>query len=144
MKNSRRHMQAWLLLTGALAVHVADEALTGFLDFYNPLVLNIRSQVPWFPMPVFTFDVWLAGLVVLVLVLACLAPAVRRGVVGTRFASWALTAIMFMNGVGHLVGSVYFRRWLPGATSAPLLLVASVILARATWRRREDAARMTQ
>jgi len=128
-------MQAWLLLVGALAVHVVDEASTGFLDFYNPLVLSIRSRVPWFPMPVFTFEVWLAGLVVLVLLLACLAPAVRLGVVGTRVASWVLSAIMFMNGLGHLAGSVYYQRWLPGATSAPLLLVASFVLARATLRR---------
>ena len=131
-----RHMHAWLLLTGALAVHVADEALTGFLEFYNPLVLSIRSQIPWFPMPTFTFGVWFAGLIVLVLVLACLAPAVRRGAIGTRSASWILSLIMFMNGVGHLAGSVYFQRWLPGATSAPLLLVGSVLLARAAWDRR--------
>lgn len=41
-----RHMRAWLLLVSALAVHVVDEALTNFLDFYNPLILSIRSQVP--------------------------------------------------------------------------------------------------
>jgi hypothetical protein len=35
---------------------------------------------------------------------------------------------MFLNGVGHLAGSIYFDRWLPGATSAPLLLIASVML----------------
>ncbi|MGH9348502.1 MAG: HXXEE domain-containing protein [Vicinamibacterales bacterium] len=127
-----RHARAWLLLVGALAVHVLDEALTGFLDFFNPLVQSIRSRVPWFPMPTFTFDVWLAGLITLVVVLALLAPAVRRGAPGTRIASWVLTAIMFVNGVGHLAGSVYFERWLPGATSAPLLLVASVVLARRT------------
>jgi len=136
-----RHMQAWLLLVAALVVHVVDEALTDFLDFYNPLVLSIRSQVPWFPMPVFTFLMWLAGLVVLVLVLAGLAPAVRLGVTGTQLASWVLSAIMFLNGVGHLAGSVYFQRWLPGATSAPLLLVASLVLARATSRRQHDTAR---
>lgn len=129
----RRHMRAWLLLVGALAVHVVDEALTGFLDFYNPLVLSIRSEIPWFPMPTFTFGVWLAGLAVLVLVLAFLAPAVRRAAVGTGVGSWVLSAIMFMNGLGHLVGSMYFQRWLPGATSAPFLLVASLLLARAVW-----------
>jgi len=130
-----RHMRAWLLLAGALAAHVADEALTGFLDFYNPLVLRIRAELPWFPMPTFTFGVWLAGLVALVLVLVMLAPAVRRGATGTRLASWVLSVIMLFNGIGHLAGSVYFQRWLPGATSAPLLLAASVFLARATWRR---------
>lgn len=130
-----RHMRAWLVLVGALAVHVIDESLTDFLDFYNPLVLSIRSQVPWFPMPTFTFGVWFAGLVFLVLVLAFLAPAVRRGAVATVAASWVFSVIMLMNGLGHLAGSAYFQRWLPGATSALLLLVASVLLARATWER---------
>lgn len=131
-----QHTRAWLLLVGALALHVLDEALTGFLDFYNPLVLDIRSRVPWFPMPTFTFGVWLVGLILLVGVLAGLAPAVRRGGVLPSLASWLLSVIMFMNGVGHLAGSVYFQRWLPGTTSAPLLLVASALLARATWTRR--------
>lgn len=131
----RRHVRAWLLLVGALAVHVIDEALTGFLDFYNPLVLSIRSEIPWFPMPTFTFGVWLSGLIVAVVALACLTPAVARGGVGIAFASWALSTIMFLNGVGHLVGSLYFQRWLPGATSAPLLLIASVLLARAETQR---------
>lgn len=129
-----------MLLVGALSVHVIDEALTNFLDFYNPLVLSVRTQIPWFPMPRFTFGVWLAGLVLLVLVLAFLAPAVRRGAVGTVLGSWVLSAIMFMNGIGHLAGSVYFQRWLPGATSAPLLLASSVLLAVATReRQRSDA-----
>jgi uncharacterized membrane protein len=133
------HARAWLLLVVMLAVHVADEALTGFLDFYNPLVLEIRSQVPWFPMPVFTFPVWIAGLTLLVLALAALTPAIRQGVRGTAFASWILALIMLLNGIGHLAGSAYFQRWLPGASSAPLLLIASALLARATWRRSQRA-----
>lgn len=133
-----RHMRAWLLLVAALAVHVVDEALTDFLDFYNPLVLSVRSQIHWFPMPTFTFGVWFAGLLLLVLVLAFLAPAVRRGGVATRLASWVLSVIMFMNGLGHLAGSLYFQSWLPGATSAPLLLAASLLLARATWQRQRS------
>jgi len=130
-----RHTRAWLLLVGALAVHVTDEAATGFLQFYNPLVLSIRSRVPWFPMPTFTFGVWLAGLVALVLALAALAGPVRRGAPGTWLASWVLAAIMFLNGLGHLGGSLCFQRWLPGTTSAPLLLAASVWLGLRTWER---------
>jgi hypothetical protein len=117
---SVRHMQAWLLLIGSLAVHVIDEAMTGFLDFYNPLELGIRSQIPWFPMPTFAFGIWFAALAVLVLVPAGLAPVVRRCGTAIWLASWVLGTVMVMNGVGHLAGSVYFQRWLPGATSAPL------------------------
>ena len=130
-----RQMWAWLALVSALAVHVIDEALTDFLGFYNPLVLEIRSQISWFPMPTFTFAAWLVGLIALVLFLALLAPAVRRGAAGTLFASWILSGIMFLNGFSHLAGSLYYERWLPGVTSAPLLLVTSVLLAHSTWRR---------
>ncbi len=130
-----RHMNAWYFLVAALALHVFDEALTGFLDFYNPLVLSIRSRLPWFPMPTFTFNVWLGGLILLIVILALLGPAVRRGVIGTRLISWVLGVIMFANGVGHLAGSIYFQRWLPGTTSAPLLLLTSVLLMTRTLAR---------
>jgi len=77
--------------------------------------------------------------VLVVVLLACLAPAVRRGGLVVTLASWLLTAVMFLNGLGHLAGSVYFQRWLPGATTAPLLLAASVFLGRSTSRRRRPA-----
>jgi hypothetical protein len=131
-----RHVRAWLLLVAALAVHVIDEALTGFLDFYNPLVLSLRAQMPWFPMPTFTYGVWLTGLVLLIVVLGVLSLVVHRGGAAAWLVSWVLSVIMFMNGLGHLAGSAYFQRWLPGATSAALLLAGSVLLMRATRQRR--------
>lgn len=124
-----------MLLAGALAIHVIDETLTGFLDFYNPLVLRMREILGWWPMPAFTFGVWLTGLALLVLALFLLAPIVRRGGPAVIVMSWLLATIMFLNGVAHLAGSIYFERWLPGATSAPLLLITSVMLARATMSR---------
>ena len=86
-------------------------------------------------MPTFSFGPWLAGLIVAVVTLALLGRAVRRGVTGTRALSWIFSVIMLANGLGHLVGSIYFQRWLPGATSAPLLLAASVMLAQRTLAR---------
>jgi hypothetical protein len=103
-----RHVQAWFLLVAALATHVVDEAATDFLGFYNPLVLSIRARVPWFPMPTFTFGIWLAGLVLLVIVLALMGRPVRQGAASTRLASWVLAVIMFLNGIGHLGGSLFF------------------------------------
>jgi hypothetical protein len=86
-------------------------------------------------MPTFTFGVWLAGLIALVLALAALGGPVRRGAPGTWLASWVLATIMFLNGFGHLGGSLFFQRWLPGSTSAPLLLAASLWLGLRTWER---------
>jgi hypothetical protein len=124
----RRFGHAWVLLTIVLASHVADEALTGFLAVYNPIVREARMRLGWFPMPEFTFGVWLAGLCALVILLLAVSPFAYRGSRALRVAAFPYAAIMFLNGVGHLVGSVYLGRWAPGATTAPLLIVASVWL----------------
>jgi hypothetical protein len=51
-------------------------------------------------------------------------------------AAFPFAAIMLLNGIGHLAGSIYFSRWMPGATTAPLLLGASIWLFRAAARSR--------
>jgi len=130
-----RHRAAWLALTAVLALHVCDEAATGFLGFYNPLVLQLRARFGWFPAPTFRFSIWLIGLALLVLLLWGLAPLIARGGTAASILSWALGAIMFMNGAAHLGGSAYWGRWLPGSTTAPLLLIASVWLLYTTRRR---------
>lgn len=130
------HARAWLLLDAALALHVADEALTGFLDFYNPLVVRLRERLGWWPMPTFTFGVWLAGLIALIVLLAALTPLIRQRRVFARVASAIFGVIMAGNGVAHLAGSVYFDQWLPGATSAPFILAAAILLLRRASMRR--------
>jgi hypothetical protein len=139
VSDPERHARAWLYLVAALGGHVVDEALTGFLDFYNPLILQLRERLGFWPVPTFTFGVWLAGLIAAVIILALLTPAVRRGAPGTSVLSWVFAVIMLGNGFAHLAGSVYYRRWLPGATSAPLLLIAAIALVRATSARTRHA-----
>lgn len=119
---------AWLALTFSLAAHVADEALTGFLDMYNPIVRSLRVRFGWFPMPEFTFGVWLTGLCALVLFLLALSPLAFRGVRVVRVLAYPYAAIMLLNGLGHLAGSIYLARWAPGATTGPLLIVMSAWL----------------
>jgi uncharacterized protein with HXXEE motif len=117
--------RAWVVLTLTLAAHVVDEAATGFLDVYNPIVLAARQRIRWFPMPVFTFEVWITGLALLVLVLLAASPLAFRRSAVARAAAYPYAAIMLLNGVGHLAGSIYLQRWAPGATTAPLLIAAS-------------------
>jgi hypothetical protein len=128
--------RAWLALTIALGLHVLDEALTGFLDVYNPIVSTMRARHAWFPMPTFTFGPWISGLCVLVAVLLALTPLAYRRARGVRLAAFPFAAIMLLNGLGHLAGSVYLRRWAPGATTAPLLIAASIWLVSAARERR--------
>lgn len=123
---SRRLGTAWVALSLSLAAHVIDEAMTGFLDVYNPIVQSLRARLGWFPMPVFTFEVWLGGLCVLVIALLALSPFAFRGSRFVRVAAYPYAALMLLNGIGHLAGSVYLGRWAPGATTAPLLIATSV------------------
>ena len=123
-----------MALTLTLAAHVADEAVTGFLDVYNPIVRSLRGRFAWFPMPVLTFDVWIKGLCALVIVLLALSPLAFRRSPFVRIAAYPYAAIMLLNGAGHLIGSVYLQRWAPGATTAPFLIAASLWLLAAAGR----------
>jgi len=125
---------AWVLLCLALAAHVTDEALTGFLAVYNPTVLALRARLGFWPMPTFTFREWLTGLVVGVLVLLALSPFVFRGSRWIRPLFYFFALLMITNGLGHTVGTIFgrtvsslrFARPMPGFYSSPLLLAASV------------------
>ena len=102
---------AWVALTLSLAAHVIDEAATGFLDVYNPIVRSMRERFLWFPMPVFAFDVWIAGLGAVVVVLLALSPLAFRRSPVLQMAAYPYAALMLLNGVGHPIGSVYLQRW---------------------------------
>ena len=125
---------AWIALCLALALHVTDEASTGFLNVYNPTVLALRAKLGFWPMPTFAFREWLTGLIVAVVVLLALSPLVFRGVRWMRPIFYIFAVIMLFNGLGHTAGtilghtvsSVRFPRPMPGFYSSPLLLVTSV------------------
>ena len=126
-------------LTVSLALHVWDEASHDFLSFYNPIALRLRQAAPFLPIPVFTFRVWLAGLIGAVVFLLLLSPFVFRGASWTRGASYLFGAIMLLNGFGHILGSIQSSRLLAGTYSAPLLVLASLALLIAVPRARHDA-----
>jgi hypothetical protein len=121
-------------LCAALALHIVDEALTGFLAVYNPTVLSVRQRWAWFPMPTFEYREWLVGLIAACAILTLLAPFAFWGARWLRLLAWIFAAIMLLNGLGHTlatvlghtVESVTFSRPAPGFYSSPLLLAASL------------------
>jgi hypothetical protein len=119
---------AWVCLAVALALHVTDEALTGFLPVYNGVVGRIRAVHPWIPLPTFTFPVWLAGLAIGVVLLLALTPVVSRGAGWIRVVSLILGVVMIGNAVAHVAASLYWGRLAPGVYSSPFLFLAALAL----------------
>ena len=133
----RRFGQAWIALTVALALHVADEVANDFLSVYNPTVRGIRDRFPLLPLPTFTFQVWLGGLVIAIVILLALSPLAFRGVRWLRVLTLPYGALMLLNGLGHIGSSIYYGRLMPGVYSAPFLLGASAYLLRTGNRQTE-------
>jgi protein-S-isoprenylcysteine O-methyltransferase Ste14 len=123
----RAHAFAWIYLCAHLAAHVVEEAATGFLAVWNP-VLAGWSQRTGLPLPQFTFGTWLGVLIVAVVALTALTPRVARGAPWAPAASYIFAAIMVANGVHHLLSPLYLGRFLPGQFSSPLLIAAAVWL----------------
>lgn len=134
--NRARWASAWLTLCVAFALHVIDEAANDFLSWYNPNALAMRARLPWLPIPVFTFPVWIAGLTIAVLALAALTPLVRRGKRWLLPVAYAYGALHLANAIGHMTVSLSGGWLAPGVYSSPILLVSSAWLLYETSRSR--------
>ena len=127
---------AWVVLCLSFCAHVADEALTGFLNVYNPTVIAMRARLAWFPMPTFEYRQWLVGLIVANVILLALTPFAYRNARGLRPLAYFFAGVMLLNGMGHTVftvlgrtvASVQFPRPAPGFYSSPFLLITSIYL----------------
>jgi len=128
--------QPWFALSVAFALHVFDEATTGFLNIYNPTVLAMRQRWGWFPMPMFGFREWLIGLSVGLVLCVALTPFAVQGARWLRPLAWFYALVHFFNGMGHTVvtilghtvSSIPVARPAPGFYSSPLLFIGSVWL----------------
>ncbi len=142
---------AWLAFCAALALHVTDEALTGFLSVYNPTVRAFRPPGWRFP-PTFEFQAWLTGVILFVIILLVLSPLFFRGDPWVRPVGYFLAVTVgIVNALGHTTGtilghtvmSVRFPRPMPGFYSSPFLLVAAgyllVQLSRSREGKREES-----
>ena len=133
---SARFGHAWIAFAFALACHVVDEAAHDFLSVYNPTAAAIRARIPLLPIPTFTFNEWIIGLGMGILLLLCLSPLALRGAPWLRTVAVPLGIIVgIANGIGHIVSSVYLRRWMPGVLSAPVIIAVGAWLLVASRRR---------
>jgi uncharacterized membrane protein required for colicin V production len=127
--SNRRFGMAWITFALAVAVHVTDEAMHDFLSIYNSSVRALRAQLPFLPLPTFSFRIWLALLIAGIFLLLCLSPLAFRDNPWLRTVSRPLGIVVgLLNATLHIGSSVYFHRWMPGVYSSPLLLLAAIYL----------------
>jgi hypothetical protein len=137
MLHEVKNSTVWVLMVSAIAIHVFDEAVTDFLSFYNPIARDIRESLGFSFPPMFTFEIWLGGLIVGILVCFALTPLVKRGGRIIRVFTIVLGILMIANSLLHILGSAYSGSLLPGFWSSPLLLLAALLVVvrgfRGTW-----------
>jgi soluble lytic murein transglycosylase-like protein len=137
---TRRWALAWAALCAAFALHVLDEATHDFLSWYNPNALALRARLPWLPVPVFTFPVWITGLTIAVLALAALTPLVTSGRRWLVPVAYVYALIHVANAVSHIAVSMTGRWLAPGVYTAPVLLATALWLIYETNRVRRQVA----
>jgi len=121
----------WLFFGYTLALHVLDEAGHDFLSVYNPNALAIRRAVPWLPVPALTFTKFIGILALALTLLLALAPLAFRGLKWMRMLAIPISALAgVLNGLMHILSSIYLHRWMPGVYSAPLVILSGMLLLR--------------
>jgi hypothetical protein len=119
----------WLAFGYTLALHVLDEAGHDFLSVYNPNALVPRRIVPF--VPVFTFRQFIGSLLCGLAVWLALAPLAFRGLTWQRRLAIPVAVLAGIgNALGHILSSIYLRRFMPGVYSAPLILLSGIMLLR--------------
>jgi hypothetical protein len=117
---------SYIFLVISLLLHVTDEAINHFLDFYNPIVLKLREYSSLFPFPVFSFKIWITGLGLLIVVLLTITPIIDHRNRIILLVTKIFAVLMIFNGLGHLAFSIYYKKVIPGMLSSPLLIFFSI------------------
>jgi hypothetical protein len=123
----------WLLGL-AQAAHSMEEMQTRLYDFFwiatgrlhevLPAVTQVRMSAQTFALLNMSFITILLGTVPLVRARKPLALGLA-GMAGV---------IEVLNGIGHTAGAIWFRGYVPGVATAPLLFVAGVLVLKELWR----------
>ena len=123
-----RWTAAWLVLSLALASHVADEMINGSFAFYRDLADFFATYFPVVKLPAFRPELWAINLSGASLVLIGMTWLVYRRQGPMRLASFVVAGFATANAVLHIVMSVALGHVMPGALTSPLVLAAALFL----------------
>lgn len=120
----------YLLLGLAQASHSIEEMRTHLYEFFWTVTGLLHSAVPGFPQFRMSPETFATINMTLIAALLSTVPAVSAGRRWAVFLAGVVGVIEVLNGIGHLSGAVYFGGYVPGAVSAPLLLLLGIFLLR--------------
>jgi hypothetical protein len=123
----RLTLRFWLLGL-AQAAHSMEEMRARLYDFFWVATGRLREVAPGFPQVRMSAQTFALLNMLFITVLLGSVPFVRA----RRAPALALAAIAggveVLNGIGHTAAAVWFRGYVPGVATAPLLFVAGVLV----------------
>lgn len=120
----------YLLLGFAQTAHSIEEMRTHLYDFFWTATGLLHTYLPGFPQFRMAADTFAVINMSLIALLLGTAPFVAAGRRWALFLAGVAGVIEVLNGAGHLAGTVVFGGYVPGAASAPLLLILGFFLLR--------------
>ena len=126
VQNSRSRIRStFAVLVLAQAAHSAEEYLGRLWEALLPprVVALIFSANP-------QRGFLIANIVIVAFGVWCAAWPVRHRWRTARVLIWGWTVVEIANGIGHVLASLWFQRYIAGVSTAPLLLAVALRLAR--------------
>lgn len=120
----------YLSLGLAQAAHSFEEIVTHLYDFFWVATGVLHSEFSWFPQFRWPADLFAAVNVVLVALLLGSWPFVERRNIPALYLAWIAGVVETVNGFNHIAAALFFRGYVPGVVTAPVLLVLGPLLLR--------------
>jgi hypothetical protein len=131
-----RLVTIYFLLALTQAAHSIEETMTHLYDFFWIVTGIIHTHFAWYPQFRMSADLFGALNMVVITVLLGTVPAVWARQRWALFLAALAGVIEILNGINHLSGAIYFRRYIPGAATAPFLIVLGILTLRELRRER--------
>lgn len=120
----------YLLLGLAQAAHSIEEMRAHLYDFFWTASGVFHQYIPAFPQFRMSADTFAVLNMSFIALLLATVPAVQAGKRWALLLAGVAGVIEVLNGIAHLAGAIVFGGYVPGAASAPLLLILGFFLLR--------------
>jgi hypothetical protein len=124
----------------AQAVHSMEEMATHLYEFFWTATGLLHQHLPVFPQFKISGELFAVLNFGWVAIYLATVLAVDKGTRWGLLFAWGWGVIEISNGLLHLGGVLIFGRYVPGAVTAPLLLVLGILLLRQLILERRTAA----